>query len=74
MAAAVLRYGFVDLALPRIVGMANLENLASQRVLRKIGLGRNGERAFPHPDYVAAGPMAWFERDRIDWLSERRNT
>ena len=37
MAAAVLRYGFIDLALPHIVAMANLENRASQHVLQKIG-------------------------------------
>jgi [ribosomal protein S5]-alanine N-acetyltransferase len=61
MAAAVLRYGFVELQLPRIAGMATLQNLASQRVLTKIGLERKGERAFSHPDYAAAGPMAWFE-------------
>jgi [ribosomal protein S5]-alanine N-acetyltransferase len=67
MAAAVLRYGFLDLQLPRIVGMASLQNHASQRVLQRIGLERRGERAFPHPDYAAEGPMAWFERDRADW-------
>lgn len=71
MAAAVLRYGFVDLALPRIVAIANLDNLASQRVLLKIGLHRTGERAFSHPAYAAAGPMAWFERDAAGWLAER---
>lgn len=71
MAAAVLRYGFVDLNLPRIAGMANLPNIASQRVLEKIGLRRHGERAFPHPAYASAGPMAWFERDAADWLAER---
>jgi ribosomal-protein-alanine N-acetyltransferase len=71
MAMAVLRYGFVDLALPRIAGMANLDNIASQRVLLKIGLHRHGERAFPHPAYASQGPMAWFERDAIDWLAER---
>ena len=71
MAAAVLRYGFLDLKLPRIAGMANLENLASQRVLLKIGLERRGERAFAHPDYAAEGPMAWFERDAADWQAER---
>src|SRR5512134_1653866 len=49
MAEAVLRYGFVDLHLPRIVGIANLPNVASQRVLAKIGLRRNGERAFAQP-------------------------
>ena len=71
MAAAVLRYGFVDLKLPRIAGMASLQNYASQRVLLKIGLTRRGERAFPHPDYASEGPMAWFERDGVEWLADR---
>ena len=71
MATAVLRYGFTDLQLPRIVGMASLANVASQNVLTKIGLHRNGERAFPHPAYAAEGPMAWFERAGPDWLAER---
>jgi len=71
MAAAVLRYGFIDLALPHIVAIANLENRASQHVLQKIGLQRRGERAFPHPAYAAQGPMAWFERDAADWIAER---
>jgi ribosomal-protein-alanine N-acetyltransferase len=74
MAAAVLAYGFTDLALPRIVAIANLDNHASQHVLLKIGLHRHGERAFPHPAYAAQGPLAWFERDREDWLAERRPT
>jgi RimJ/RimL family protein N-acetyltransferase len=68
MAAAVLRYGFVDLKLPCIAGMANLQNFASQRVLLKIGLERRGERAFPHPDYASEGPLAWFESDAVKWL------
>ena len=72
MGRAVLRYGFADLALPRIAGIANLDNLASQNVLRKIGLRRNGERAFPHPAYAAAGPMAWFERERDEWMAEQQ--
>ena len=42
---------------------------ASQRVLEKIGLERRGERAFPHPAYVAEGPMAWFEREKEAWLA-----
>jgi RimJ/RimL family protein N-acetyltransferase len=71
MAHAVLRYGFVDRKLPRIAGMASLQNYASQRVLTKIGLERKGERAFSHPDYASEGPMAWFERDAADWQAER---
>jgi len=72
MAEALLRYGFVDLALPRIVAVADLENTASQRVLQKIGLERRGERTFPHPIYASQGPLAWFERSAQDWLAERR--
>ena len=71
MAAEVLRYGFEERALPRIVAIANLENHASQHVLLKIGLHRKGERSFPHPAYSAHGPLAWFERDREDWMAER---
>lgn len=71
MGDALLRYGFTDLALPRIAGMANLDNLASQHVLSKIGLHRKGERAFTHPAYASQGSMAWFERDAADWLAER---
>jgi len=70
MASAVLRYGFIDLQLPTIAGFASLPNVASQRVLEKIGLHRRGERAFTHPAYAAEGPMAWFERDRLSWLAE----
>jgi [ribosomal protein S5]-alanine N-acetyltransferase len=71
MADAVLRYGFVELNLPRIAGMTGTRNHASQQVLLKIGLERRGERAFPHPDYAAEGSMAWFERDGAAWRAER---
>src|SRR4051812_31764327 len=70
MALALLRHGFVGLGIPRICGMASLQNHASQRVLTRIGLIRNGERAFPHPHYASRGPMAWFERDAPAWVNE----
>ena len=71
MAAAVLRYGFVDLGLPSIAGITTLNNHASQRVLEKIGLHRHGERSFAHPAYAPDGPMAWFERQAPEWIGER---
>jgi len=74
VAVAILRYGFVHLRLPNIAGMAPLENVASQRVLQKIGLERRGERVFPHPAYANEGPMAWFERDAETWLADRART
>jgi RimJ/RimL family protein N-acetyltransferase len=72
-AVAVLRHGFVTLGLPRIAGMASLGNVASQRVLEKIGLERRGERAFPHPAYAAEGPMAWFEGEREEWQRKEKS-
>ncbi|MFP2909895.1 GNAT family N-acetyltransferase [Pyxidicoccus sp. 3LFB2] len=41
----LLRWGFEELGLERIVGVANLENVASQAVLRKLGMAHEG-RAF----------------------------
>lgn len=70
MCIALLRYGFATLALPRIAGITDQANVDSQRVLLKSGLQRNGERAFPHPAYAHAGPLAWFERERGDWLAQ----
>src|SRR5262245_19778886 len=70
MAYALLRHGFVTLGLSSIAAIAERENVASHRVLTKIGLLRTGERAFAHPAYAHAGPMAWFERDATDWLAE----
>jgi RimJ/RimL family protein N-acetyltransferase len=52
--------------------MTSLGNIASQRVLEKIGLERRGERAFAHPAYAAEGPMAWFEREAEAWLAAQR--
>jgi [ribosomal protein S5]-alanine N-acetyltransferase len=71
MGEALVRYGFVERGLTTIAAIANRENVASQRVLMKIGLQRRGERAFAHPNYAAVGPLAWFERDAEDWLKER---
>ena len=70
MASAVVRYGFVDLHIPCINGIASLANHPSQRVLEKIGLRRRGERTVPHPAYAAEGPMAWFDRTAEDWIAQ----
>ncbi len=69
MSVRLLHYGFGELGLAQIVGITDLDNLASQHVLLKAGLRRNGTRNLPHPAY-AAGPLAWFERDRDSWLAE----
>src|SRR5262249_39692128 len=69
-ALALVAYGFVTLGLQRIVGVTSLQNHASQRVLLKSGLHRNGERTLKHPYYLDAGPQAWFERAAAEWLAE----
>ena len=69
MSIALLRYGFAELELPRIVAITDLGNVGSQHVLLKSGLRRNGERAFTHPAYVKAGPLALFDRDAAEWLA-----
>ena len=66
-ARAVLAHGFCELGFDPIVAVTDPDNLASQRVLEKIGLERRGERAFPHPAYAAEGPLAWFEGEATTW-------
>ena len=71
MAHALLRYAFLQLRLPHVAAITERDNVASQHVLTKIGLKRNGERAFPHPAYAHAGPMAWFEREAAAWIADQ---
>ena len=55
MAAVVLAHGFDTLSLPRIVGLTWPENVASQRVLIKIGMQRRGtERHYGRDMHVFA--------------------
>lgn len=68
MCQRLVRYGFEELGLRQLVGITDLPNLASQRVLLKVGLRRRGERIFSH---YGPAPLAWFERDADDWLAER---
>lgn len=72
MCTALLDYGFRVLKLPKLHAITDVGNVASQQVLLKSGLHRRGERAFAHPAYAAAGPMAFFERDASDWLGQFR--
>ncbi len=69
MCVRVLRHGFGTLELPAIVAITNHANVASQRVLVKAGLKRNGERAFAHPAYAKDGPLAWYEGEAACWMA-----
>ena len=73
MTMGLLRYGFSTLQLPVIAAVTNVGNIASQRVLLKAGLRRNGERLLAHAAYTDQGPMAWFDADRAGWLARFRS-
>jgi RimJ/RimL family protein N-acetyltransferase len=45
-ARASVRYGFEELGLARVVGIAHVENRASQRVLEKLGMNLVEQREF----------------------------
>jgi RimJ/RimL family protein N-acetyltransferase len=52
-ALAALRYGFERLQLDEIVSMTVPENIASRRVMEKIGLKHDPSGDFDHPMYPA---------------------
>ena len=60
---ALLRYGFTRRELPRIVGVTHQDNAASQRVLQKAGLVREGIRTHYNMEVV------YFRRERATWLA-----
>ena len=68
MTRALLRYGFMQRSLGTLTAITHLDNTASQQVLLKSGLLRNGVREFVHPAYAGFSPLAWFECDAQRWL------
>jgi ribosomal-protein-alanine N-acetyltransferase len=60
-AAATLRYGFETVSLDRIVAVVRPQNVASQRVLEKIGLGFQRVARYYELD------VRYYGLDRADW-------
>jgi RimJ/RimL family protein N-acetyltransferase len=56
-ARAALRLAFDDLALEEVVAMATPLNVASLRVMEKIGLARDASADFDHPTIAADSPL-----------------
>jgi 3-dehydroquinate dehydratase/shikimate dehydrogenase len=56
-AAEVLRFAFEDLQLVEIVSFTSTVNLASQRVMQKIGMRRNPADDFDHPRIPTEHPL-----------------
>ncbi|RYU82859.1 GNAT family N-acetyltransferase [Hymenobacter persicinus] len=65
-ARASVRYGFDTLRLPRICGIADVRNLASNHVLQKAGLRFVETFELPHE-----GSHNWYQRERTQWLDNR---
>src|ERR687897_1418535 len=60
-AMASLRYGFEEVGLDRIISIAVPENLASRRVMEKLGMTLRGEIRFKGSDVV------WYAVERQVW-------
>jgi len=52
VARRLLKWGFEELKLPSIIGVTRKENIASQRVLEKLGMQPNGEALYPNTQVV----------------------
>lgn len=65
-ARAVLRYGFEGLRLPRIVGGADVPNVASLRILKKLGM------TFVRRERTDYGEVEYFALTREEFLKKRQ--
>lgn len=65
-ATSALAFGFVQLALPEIVSFTVPANLPSQRVMERIGMTRDPEADFDHPNVPEGSPL------RRHWLWRKR--
>ena len=64
-ALASVRHGFETLGLERIISIALPENVASRRVMEKVGLTYRGGTRWRGHDVV------WYAIDRQDWKEDR---
>lgn len=60
---ASLKYGFEEIRLERIVGIAKLENIASQRVMQKVGMKYEKNAHYYNSDVV------YYALDRADYYA-----
>jgi ribosomal-protein-alanine N-acetyltransferase len=69
-ARASVRHGFEELGLERVVGIAHVENRASQRVLEKVGMDLMEQREFfGIPCYRYAVERSAFDKVSVSWES-----
>lgn len=65
-ARASVKYGFEIMNLPMITGMAEMENIASCKVLEKTGLSHRGSFEFENE------PHNWYEITHDEWMKISR--
>jgi RimJ/RimL family protein N-acetyltransferase len=63
--AASLGFGFEQRGMERIISIAHRENVASQRVMQKLGLKRAGDTDWRE------NPVVWYAISRFDWSAPR---
>ena len=69
-ARASLRYGFEELELERVVGIVHVENIASRRVMEKLGMTMVEQREFfSIPCYRYAVDRSAYDRASESWDS-----
>ena len=75
-ARACLAHGFEQLALAEIVSFAVPENWPSRRVMERIGMRREPEHDFDHPDMTPGSPLArhaFYRLTAADWRRQRES-
>ena len=73
-ATVALRFGFETIGLPRIVAIARAENVASRRVMEKLGMTYSPADDFDHPRLPPGHPLRPHVLYRVaaDTIEERR--
>jgi 3-dehydroquinate dehydratase/shikimate dehydrogenase len=74
-ALACLRYGFETLKLNEIVSYASAENARSRAVMQKIGMHRESEDDFNHPNLPEGHPLrlhVLYRLERDEWRNQQR--
>ncbi len=68
-AREVLRYAFRDLGIPRVIGIVQAANVASARVLEKVGLRRAGTVSGLSPEFRYHEGELRYALDRHEYLA-----
>jgi RimJ/RimL family protein N-acetyltransferase len=58
-ARASLAFGFEEIGLDQIVSFTSAENMRSRAVMERIGMTRNPDDDFDHPDLPNTHPLRW---------------